>query len=711
MSSETDSASSTIPTSESTSMSSEYPSENETTETPPEPRKKVEKESDTGTGSSAALSGSDAPSSSSDHDKTTSQTENSPARSEQAPQSILDTLKSDAEVWPQFCALAEGFGMTPELFEKYLGTVQENTCNNAELRADICAKTDGEAERNPELMHKLLTVCVMQQVLNPVNILQFLAQNSNNSSQQPDLPTPKAVHEEEITAPKKTANETAESPVKNDRGQEKKKPTYAELVHEAWEKFIKPTIQPFFMADSYQLSYITYREIPYRKQTQTISNMTTRLENIERWDKVFMENGNLNLSDEDILNYVSQKEIPVPDIEKLKKNRKIVKFKPTFLGMKKSLKKLCIHCTTGARPEELILLPPASADKPICARICFQSYGYRPDFYMIGENTCIKAKDDYLFRFGLGLSKQIFVSGVRFLNNVFPRGRGFRSVMSRDHEYGRVFFVKCTFDEPLFIQSDVFLIDCKGKELTIFDQLVARCIRCEFDVVHVVGGLLVAKECRIGRMERHVSSDYNDGRVFRLAIVGGGEREEKTKPIWGDSKVGSYFVLDRCNVGEDVKVPDEKNMYVYGTDYTNPWTLKTTGASVREALEKHIRSLGWHGASSPACHLLRNVKICTRCYGNNRCIKCRTPLDVGYYGKTISFCQFCITGSHDLPEDLAVRELAECVCHKCALCGELDTCDERGLNYPGMLCTECARGFDSCHCLICGKAHGDSIGV
>lgn len=536
-------------------------------------------------------------------------------------------------------------------------------------------------------------------------------QNSNNSSQQPSVPTPKAVHEEEIAVTKKTENETSRRPARNAKGEEKKKQTHAEAVHEAWEKFIKPTIRPFMMADSHRLYSIVHSEIPYEKQTLKMSQMVSTIEDIECWEKVFMKNGNLNLSDKDILNYRSRQEIPVPDIEKLKKEHKIVKFKPTFLGMKKSLKKLCIHCTNGYRPQELILLPPASADKPICARICFQTDGCRHDFYMVGENTCIKAKDDFLFRFGLGLSKQILVSGVRFLNNVFPSGRGVRSMThGTDREYGRVFFVKCTFDEPLFIQSDVFLIDCKGKELTIYDQLVARCIRCEFDVVHVVGGLLVAKECKIGRMERHVMSDTNDG----FSFSGGcdGEKfEVSIGPILGSSNMGSHFVLDRCTVGEDVKVDDQKDLIKYGSAYTNPWTSKDTTSDVQQALEKQLRSAGWHGASCPECHLLRNMKICANCWGGrNRCITCHAPLDARYYGKSLSFCQFCISGSSRLPKELGIDKLADRVALQCALCGALDTCDERGLNYPGMICSKCAPRYDSCHCFVCGKAHGDMIG-
>ena len=698
----------------SSSDSSGYPSESENSEPVTDTRKSSKKSPV----AAIELSGSDAlsPSSSegcsdpgepsqarkrSNNDQTASQTASAPAPSEQSPQSLLDALKSDAAMWPQFCALSAGFGMTPEQFENYLGMVQENTYNNAELRADICAKTAGEAERNPALMQQLLTMAAVQQVLNPVNILQFLVQNSSNSSPQPGVPTQRPLSEGTTVA-----KETEKGPSRRPVEKEKKKTT-AEIIQETWEEYIKPTIRPHMMADASRMSDIVFHEIPFCKHGYSWGGQIHLMKNIDFWSHVFMENGDLGLSDIDILNYRLKQEMEVPDLDAIKKNSKIVKFKPTFLGMKKSLRKLCVRCTQEFN--RLILLPPASAAKPILARISF-TWGCCRDLYMIGQNTCIKAKDGALFLYGMGSSKEIFVSGVRFLSNVFPSSRDWRTIANpRECEFGCVVFENCTFDEPLVAQSDVFLIDCKGKELTILDRLVARCIRCEFDVVHIVGGLLVAKECRIGRMERHLTSRDMNERKFEMLQPGGETKEVVLPAAHFAGDIGSFYVLDRCTVGEDVKIDGEKDLFKYGSAYTNPWTTNESSAKVRMALEKEMRATGWHGISEPDTHILRTVKVCAKCYAKDMCIACGETFGPGHYEGTISLCQYCMPHCFRLPLGEWWQNLGDCVCMQCAICGQLNSPGDQELCFPGRLCSKCSRHFDSYHCLICGKAHGDKI--
>ena len=583
---------------------------------------------------------------------------------------VFTFMKSNPILWQQFSLLAAQFGMSPELFEKYLGLVVKSVCENPQLKAQISAQAGEAAQSNPQVVDQLLAVAAMQQAMNPILIAQFVAQNSGGQGG--------------VLGSKK--DESSES-------------SSSEEVDPV------PSWRSIIDAAPKRLEEIWMVEVPYHgddsvdsKSRDLIRIYELRRENFKYFDRC----GELNLSDEELINIGCQtkhflkKKLEMPNLEEMQKNRKAHVYSPTKLGIfRRSLNKFVqAHGTHVNR----IVLPPSTEEKPIYGRIelhrIHETLKKYKELYLEGHDTVLSGKGRFpIFTTGLATMRVyervpcdafMYVSGVRFLSPPFTDQRDLRSQWDyRSMAYGPAQFINCTFDAPLTIQQDVWLFDCKGKELRILDDLAARCIRCDFEKVVVMGGYIIAKECHFGKLL------LGEGTAHRNPL------QEKFR-----ASDLSHFCLDRCVVDEADTFHDDQSRKgkIMGIS-----ECSRDSVEVFKRLEDMWKERGWvQSTQIPQRYILRTVMVCDRCQWQDHpmCFFCQCPLLGRNYtqAKPFSVCQFCMA-------DYAAEQEFWASARHCARCWDM----KAELTAHCRLCAKCGENYNPHRCYRCGARHGQRV--
>lgn len=201
------------------------------------------------------------------------------------------------------------------------------------------------------------------------------------------------------------------------------------------------------------------------------------------------------------------------EIEAALTKLKPVRYSPKVLGIfPQTLNKwVNNHLSGGYRP--LILLPPSTKEKPIRVRIVEQSprlRGMIPDnlwaVYLKGNDTVVASKGNapIFANFDRKGRHQVIAFDITFVGPVFnPRNVGpkeFQAEGYSDHWVAPRFY-NCTFTDPLVVNQDTTLVDCRGKKVVIGAGHTCRFSNCQFDEVYALCGRICAKGSQFGTIE------------------------------------------------------------------------------------------------------------------------------------------------------------------------------------------------------------------
>lgn len=192
---------------------------------------------------------------------------------------------------------------------------------------------------------------------------------------------------------------------------------------------------------------------------------------------------------------------------------KPVPYAPKVMGIfPKTLNKwINGHC--GSCFQRLILLPPSTKEKPIRARIVEQSprlKGMIPDnnwcVFLKGKDTVVASKGSapIFANFDRNGRHQLIAFDITFVGPVFdPKNVGRREFEREGWSTNWVAprFYNCTFTDPLVVNQDTTLVDCRGKKVAIGMGHSCRFSNCQFDEVYVLCGRVCAKGSQFGTIE------------------------------------------------------------------------------------------------------------------------------------------------------------------------------------------------------------------
>ena len=570
---------------------------------------------------------------------------------------VFALMKGNPILWQQFTLMAAQFGMSTELFEKYLGLVVKSVCTNPDVKAQISAQAGAAAQSNPIVLDQLLAMAALQQAMNPILIAQFVAQNGAQAKEG------------------ESSDESSSlAPVP------------------AWRRYL--------ICGKERLEEIWKREVPWTGLSEhdwDSDDLIHLLFAQQKNNRYFDRCGELNLSNEEVWNIGCEtkhfpEKVEFPDLDEMLSQRKIYLYRPKVLGLfSRSLSKFCqAH---GTSVDRVVLAQPSDEDEPVRARIRLHEIRDKVtdkvkaqgELFLQGRDTYIKGKKGGpVFVTGLARRRRVIASkakcdafihvlSVKFLSPPFPTDRWLRSDRRFiEREFGPAQFIDCTFDAPLVIQSDVWLLSCKGKELQILDNLAARCIKCKFDHVKVFAGYIIAKDCHFGKLS--------------LAELSPNGNPLETKS-YTDRR--SHFCLDNCVIDEAENFADpHPDMPKFaGVSECSKDSLKT-----RMKLEDMWRKRKWVRPSQPERYMLRTIKICHDC-SHSKCFRCGCSIVEDFQEtKPMSICQFCLAEE---------SEPWACL-NRCATCYDR----KKQLVAHARLCKQCGEGYNPHGCIHCGAHHG-----
>ena len=622
--------------------------------------------SDAGTDGQAGQSGS----SNSDHSEKCDEVQTSTGQDEGFA-AVFRLMKSNSQLWQQFGLLASQLGMTADLFEKYLCTIVKNLATNPDVKAQLSAQTGGQTDSNPELMNQLLAVAAMQQAMNPLLIAQFLAQNCQN---------PQAL----------LGQLAAQLTGQKDEVQEER-PEYSPGPISLSRSWASATMTRLRQIRNWEIPLCP--ELHDVRKTWDINELFDAYERAHGNHRYIDVVGNLGYSEQELINIACwppyfSKDKDLEGIEWLDKLRNILKsakYTRKALGVfPRSLNKFVL---AKSKQNRRVILPCATEQDPIYGTIKLReiqrSCGAEVVF-LEGSDPFLKSKPgrmsvllNVLGRIDHrnASSYFMFISRVKFMDPVFPLERFWRSSeLMWGGLFGPVYFVSCTFEKTVMLHSDTWLFDCKGPELNLLDYVCAHCVRCDFGMVRVLRGYIVAQECHFGTLQLGEDSATS---------------EEPLKTYLYRGRF-SHFCLDRCVVDKSERIEDRPNIEMRKIHGVTQWEYNY--ADVKRDIEKFFMKRGWTGVSQVERYTLRTLKICSSCLHDQRCVFCRCP--VSHSDKTISLCQFC---APDLEHGVHMWRM-------CTLCRQ-----ETELVAHARVCKRCGKEVYPHYCMHCGAMHGQEV--
>ena len=169
--------------------------------------------------------------------------------------------------------------------------------------------------------------------------------------------------------------------------------------------------------------------------------------------------------------------------------------------LNKFLLKHCRKERDKERDPVIVDLPPSTKENPIRLRLWegyqkkpWYNYEYDWPIYLVGHDTVIANKGlSGIFK-GFGdhdPAHQLICFDITFMGNVIePAGT-----------YPCARFYNCTFTEAIGLNQNAMLIDCEGTEVFIHMTHTVRMLNCQFNVVNIRSGRLLAKGCKFGTMD------------------------------------------------------------------------------------------------------------------------------------------------------------------------------------------------------------------